>query len=174
MEFYIAAWDEVTSPFFDALVAAAARGVTVRLLFDHLASRGIPGYKEFVVRLDASSIDWHPMLPLRPLKGQFQRPDLRNHRKLMVVDGADRLHGLPEPDRSLATTSRRTMRLVGNGWSSSLASRPDCQCAAGDFARTSYIETHERLGDEITPETVTSRRRRHSRRGASSGPGHAH
>ena len=27
------------------------------------------------------------MLPIRPLKGQFQRPDLRNHRKLLVVDG---------------------------------------------------------------------------------------
>ena len=52
MEFYIAAWDEVTTPFFEALVAAAARGVTVRLLFDHLGSRGIPGYKEFVAKLD--------------------------------------------------------------------------------------------------------------------------
>jgi cardiolipin synthase len=27
------------------------------------------------------------MLPLRPLRGQWQRPDLRNHRKLVVVDG---------------------------------------------------------------------------------------
>ena len=42
VEFYIAAWDEVTSPFFDALVAAAARGVTVRLLFDHLARAASP------------------------------------------------------------------------------------------------------------------------------------
>ena len=27
------------------------------------------------------------MLPLRPLHGQWQRPDLRNHRKILVVDG---------------------------------------------------------------------------------------
>ena len=87
VEFYIAAWDDVTTPFFEALVAAAARGVTVRLLFDHLGSKGIPGYKEFEARLEGSGIQWHPMLPLRPTKGQFQRPDLRNHRKLMVVDG---------------------------------------------------------------------------------------
>ena len=87
VEFYIAAWDDVTTPFFEALVAAAARGVTVRLLFDHLGSKGIPGYKEFEARLEGSGIQWHPMLPLRPLKGQFQRPDLRNHRKLLVVDG---------------------------------------------------------------------------------------
>jgi cardiolipin synthase len=31
--------------------------------------------------------EWHPMLPLRPLRGQWQRRDLRNHRKLVVVDG---------------------------------------------------------------------------------------
>ena len=59
----------------------------VRFLFDHLGSRGIPGYKEFVAKLDASGIEWHPMLPVRPLKGEFQRPDLRNHRKILVVDG---------------------------------------------------------------------------------------
>jgi cardiolipin synthase len=28
------------------------------------------------------------MLPIRPLKGDLRRPDLRNHRKILVVDGA--------------------------------------------------------------------------------------
>ena len=27
------------------------------------------------------------MMPIMPLKGQWRRPDLRNHRKLLVVDG---------------------------------------------------------------------------------------
>ena len=31
--------------------------------------------------------EWHAMLPLRPFRGQWQRPDLRNHRKIVVVDG---------------------------------------------------------------------------------------
>jgi cardiolipin synthase A/B len=87
VEFYISAWDDVTSPFFEALVAAHRRGVTVRLLFDHMGSRGIPGFKEFVARLDASGLDWHPMLPVQPLKGHWQRPDLRNHRKILIIDG---------------------------------------------------------------------------------------
>ena len=52
VEFYITAWDDVTGPFYDALVRAVGRGVTVRLLFDHLGSRGIPGYKEFKRKLD--------------------------------------------------------------------------------------------------------------------------
>ena len=41
VEFYITAWDEVTTPFCEALVRATERGVPVRLLFDHLGSRGI-------------------------------------------------------------------------------------------------------------------------------------
>ena len=39
VQFYITAWDPVTGPFFDALVRATDRGVTVRLLFDYLGSR---------------------------------------------------------------------------------------------------------------------------------------
>ncbi len=87
VQFYIMAWDEVTDPVFAALVRATERGVKVRLLYDHLGSRGIPGYQDFLRRLGETKIDAHPMLPVQPLKGRFQRPDLRNHRKLLVVDG---------------------------------------------------------------------------------------
>lgn len=87
VQFYITACDHVTEPFFDALDRAAARGVSVRLLLDHLGSRGIPGWRQLVKRLDASAIDWHPLLPIDLLRGQIRRPDLRNHRKLLVVDG---------------------------------------------------------------------------------------
>jgi cardiolipin synthase len=87
VEFYITAWDEVTAPLFDQMVAATERGVTVRLLFDHLGSRGIPGYQDMLTRLRATKILWHPMLPVRLFRGSFRRPDLRNHRKLLVVDG---------------------------------------------------------------------------------------
>ncbi len=87
VQFYITAWDEVTAPFFDALVRATERGVKVRLLFDHIGSRGIPVYKELVERLEATRIEWRPMLPIMPLKGEIRRVDLRNHRKILVVDG---------------------------------------------------------------------------------------
>ena len=55
--------------------------MTVRMLYDHLGSRGLPVYKDFVKSLSATKIDWHPMLPIMPLRGKFRRPDLRNHRK---------------------------------------------------------------------------------------------
>jgi cardiolipin synthase A/B len=86
-EFYIIAWDAATTHFFDALVAATQRGVQVRLLFDHLGSRGVPEYKKLLARLTASDIRFAPMLPIAPLHGQVRRPDLRNHRKLLVIDG---------------------------------------------------------------------------------------
>ncbi|QSB22845.1 cardiolipin synthase [Curtobacterium sp. 24E2] len=88
VEFYIATLDDTTRPFFDALARAQARGVTVRFLLDHWASRGYPGYKDTLAFMDRAGIEWHLMLLLLPLQGKFQRPDLRNHRKIMVIDGS--------------------------------------------------------------------------------------
>ena len=88
VEFYILQADEATDNFFRALEEVCARGVEVRVLLDHWANRWKPRYRETVRRLDAMGADWHLMLPVQPLKGRMQRPDLRNHRKLLVVDGA--------------------------------------------------------------------------------------
>ncbi|MDJ0314316.1 cardiolipin synthase [Arthrobacter sp. H35-D1] len=87
VEFYILVDDDVTRPFFDALERACRRGVTVRVLSDHLAALMNPGRKETLTRLAAMGAEYHAMLPLRPWKGNWQRVDLRNHRKLLVVDG---------------------------------------------------------------------------------------
>ncbi len=88
VQFYISAWDEMTAPFFESLAAAAERGVDVRFLFDHLGSRGIPGYKDFVAQAGGDpDPSGRRCSPIRPLKGDFRRPDLRNHRKILVVDG---------------------------------------------------------------------------------------
>jgi cardiolipin synthase len=87
VEFYIMAWDATTEPFFQALVRATERGVTVRLLFDHLGTRGLPVFDELKRKLDATDIEWHAMLPLQPLRDITRRLDLRNHRKILVIDG---------------------------------------------------------------------------------------
>jgi len=87
VEFYILQADATTEVFFRALEEAAARGVTVRVLLDHWANRSKPYYRQTRRRLDAMGAAWHLMLPVQPLKGKYQRPDLRNHRKLLVVDG---------------------------------------------------------------------------------------
>ena len=87
VEFYILQSDAATDNFFRALEEVAARGIPVRVLLDHWANRWKPRYRATIRRLDAMGADWHLLLPMQPLKGRMQRPDLRNHRKLLVVDG---------------------------------------------------------------------------------------
>ncbi len=82
-----------SEPFFQALLEVAARGVKVRVLFDHMLTFGLPGHKELLATFDRAGIDWRPMLPIQPLKGRWRRPDLRNRRKIVVVDGRTGLSG---------------------------------------------------------------------------------
>lgn len=87
-EFFIFAADRSTDAFITELEAARQRGVTVRVLFDHLGSAGFPGYQDALDRLTDAGIEWRRMLPIRPWRGEYQRPDLRNHRKILVVDSS--------------------------------------------------------------------------------------
>ncbi|MGM7698286.1 cardiolipin synthase [Microbacterium sp. A84] len=87
VEFYILVRDTTTQPFFDALARAVARGVIVRVLSDHVSGLMFPHRKATQEALAQMGAQWRPMLPLRPHLGQWQRPDLRNHRKLVVIDG---------------------------------------------------------------------------------------
>lgn len=87
IEFYILAYDETTADIFEAIRETTARGVAVRVLLDHIASVRSPGMKRTARMLDEVGAAWSYMLPVRPWRGQYQRPDLRNHRKILVVDG---------------------------------------------------------------------------------------
>ena len=98
VEFFIVAWDDTTRGFFAAMERAVARGVTVRLLADHVVDpHGSATRKETFAELDRIGVKWAWMLPVMPFKGKYQRPDLRNHRKIVVVDGRVGVHGIAEP-----------------------------------------------------------------------------
>ncbi|MFI7481315.1 cardiolipin synthase [Kocuria sp. M1R5S2] len=115
-EFYIAVADPTTEPVIAALEDAHDRGVTVRVLIDHLGSVGYPGYQDLVRRLDGVGIDWRRMLPVRPWRGEYQRPDLRNHRKVLVVDGVVAFTGSQNViDRSYnkAKNKRQHLQWIG-------------------------------------------------------------
>lgn len=146
VEFYIMNWDSTTNDFFEALAEVAARGVKVRLLFDHIGTARIPGYRELIKKLDETTIEWHPMLPIQLLKGRWRRPDLRNHRKILVVDGRSAFVGslnmieasyhnpsMSEPAESGASWSCRSMAQLCSRSTSSLpptgSSRPTRRCA---------------------------------------------
>lgn len=93
IEIYAVAWDDTTDVVFQALERAVERGVHVRLLFDHIGSAKYPGFKKLKKRLTAIGVDWNMMLPLAPLRARWRRPDLRNHRKLVVIDSRVALMG---------------------------------------------------------------------------------
>ncbi len=87
VEYYTLVLDHATERVIAAMEAAARRGIKVRVLFDHLGSRGFPQQKQLLERLTAASIPWHRLLPLAPWAGKWSRPDLRNHRKIVIIDG---------------------------------------------------------------------------------------
>ena len=153
-QFYITAWDSMTAPFFDALVRATARGVTVRLLFDYLGSKGIPGYRDMLTRLDETQIAWRALLPVGLRKGELRRPDLRNHRKILVVDGAEAFMGsqnLIEPGYDKEKNHK-----AGREWVELTCRVTGPVVAALDavFATDWYSETDELLMDELVPATA--------------------
>ncbi len=87
LEYFSLSRDKETERVFTALERAVSRGVKVRVLMDHLGSRKYPNFKETRARLEAAGIEQHLALPLHFPGAQFTRPDLRNHRKIVVIDG---------------------------------------------------------------------------------------
>lgn len=86
-EFYITSYDKTSAPLIDALIKAHKRGVQVKILLDHIGSMQYPDYKKTIKLFEDEGLNWQLMLPVQPLKGKFQRPDLRNHRKILICDG---------------------------------------------------------------------------------------
>ena len=86
VEYYILSNDPVTRPIFEAMERAVARGVKVRVLFDHVAAMRTVGYRRTKKKLTAIGAEWHLMLPFLPFQGKYERPDLRNHRKILIID----------------------------------------------------------------------------------------
>ena len=85
LETYILRSDRTGERFADALAAAAARGVPVRLLYDAVGSLGLSS--AFVQRLLGAGVQvsvYHPLLLSRP----GWAINRRDHRKILVVDGA--------------------------------------------------------------------------------------
>lgn len=150
VQFYISAWDHVTAPFFEELVRAVERGVAVRFLFDHIGSKGIPVYKEMVKRLEGTGIQWAPMLPIRPLKGEVRRPDLRNHRKILVVDGRVAFSG--SQNLIEACYDKPKNQALGRAWVELMAriEGPAVQELNVVFATDWFTETGENLADVVS------------------------
>lgn len=149
VEFYILQSDAATDNFFRALEDATSRGVTVRVLLDHWANRGKPFYRQTLKRLDAMGASWHLMLPVQPFRGKYQRPDLRNHRKLLVIDGTVAFMGSQNVTDSTYNLRKNIRR--GLHWVDLMArlEGPVVESVNAVFLSDWYSETNEILSDEV-------------------------
>ena len=83
-QFYIYEADETGRLFRDALVAAARRGVEVRVLVDAVGGGPVAG--EFMDALREAGGHFVTFMPMRLLRRRLT-VNFRNHRKILVVDG---------------------------------------------------------------------------------------
>ena len=90
LEFYIWAADAAGCRVRDALVAAARRGVEVRVLLDEIGSLGTR--RAFFGSLEEAGGHFSWFHTFSPWRGRLNL-NLRNHRKLVIADGVQALTG---------------------------------------------------------------------------------
>ncbi|MGW8257627.1 MAG: cardiolipin synthase, partial [Thermoguttaceae bacterium] len=83
--FYIFVDDSTGRRVAEALYRAVSRGVRCRVLADGVGSR--PLFKRLGKEMIAQGVDLREALPVGLFRRRMARLDLRNHRKLAVIDG---------------------------------------------------------------------------------------
>jgi cardiolipin synthase A/B len=144
--FYIALDDATSCHVFRALEAAAKRGIPCRLLLDGLGSRAFLKSAR-CAELAKAGVQVVEALPVGMLRRRFGRIDLRNHRKIVVIDGAVGYigsHNLASKDFKVkeryAPWIDATMRIKGRVGNDLLKI----------FAEDWYLETDEDLWSLVT------------------------
>jgi cardiolipin synthase A/B len=118
VQFYILRDDRIGGRLGDALVAAVARGVKVRVIYDGFGSFFLT--RRYRRMLTEAGIETYVQRgPARPL-GRVGL-NFRNHRKIVVVDGHARLHRRDERGRRIP---QRIPRHAGGGARASRRAAP--------------------------------------------------
>ena len=150
LEYYMFAADKIGSPVIDALVRARERGVICRVLMDHLSNLLLQG--PVLKRLRTVGISVHRTLPLNPFDNQWNRLDLRNHRKLVIVDGAVAFSG---SQNLIEDTYHKSSNIKNGIHYIELVARvtgPVVREFNAAFITDWYSETEELLDERTAPE----------------------
>src|SRR5262245_20964223 len=83
--YYIFADDRCGTRVVNALIEAQKRGVTCRVLIDHLGSKS--WRRRLMKCLQTAGVEVMTLLPVSLVRRRGNRFDLRNHRKIAVIDG---------------------------------------------------------------------------------------
>ena len=112
--YYLMFDDAVGAAVTEALVRAAGRGVRCRVLLDAVGAKR--GWRRFSAPLRAAGVDVHRMMPGGLRWRRSSRMDLRNHRKIAVIDDhvgyvgsqnlADAMFVPGHPNRELVARAR--------------------------------------------------------------------
>ena len=104
------------------------------------------GYFSLGKRLTEIGVEWHLMLPLQLHKGRFRRPDLRNHRKIVVIDGHTGFLGS-------MNMIKRQYKTKDRAWIDYMVeiTGPAVTSLAAVFAVDWYLESEEQLSLDMQP-----------------------
>ena len=86
LEFYILHPGGLVDQLIEALIGARKRGVACRVLVDSLGSKPFLRSRT-AIRMRQAGIDLVEALPAGLIRALFVRIDLRNHRKIAIIDG---------------------------------------------------------------------------------------
>jgi cardiolipin synthase A/B len=140
--FYIFGADARTAVVLDALARAVQRGVTCRVLVDAFGSR--PFIPALLPKLHALGVAARVSLPVR-LGRKAARFDLRNHRKVVVIDGrigyTGSLNMIRADFKPNITYSELMVRITG----------PSALQLQVVFAADWFVESGEYVGDAAFP-----------------------
>ncbi len=156
LEMYWISADTCGLRFLDALVAAARRGVNVRVIYDSIGSIGITtAFWAPLRRAGGRACEFHAIFPIRNAvtTGAFER---RDHRKLLVVDGLVGVTGGINLSRQWLPIEEG-----GEGW------RDDMVAVRGPAAqelRTLFYETWRRTAREAPPADARALTKKHKGR----------
>ncbi|MEP6608698.1 MAG: cardiolipin synthase [Burkholderiaceae bacterium] len=147
--FYIFGDDARSAAVIDALGRAAARGVTCRVLVDAFGSR--PSLRTLLPKLRSLGIAVRVALPVR-FGRKTARFDLRNHRKIVVIDGRVGYTGsqnmVSSDFKRGMTYSELMVRLEG----------PSVLQLQAVFGSDWLVESGEFIGEHAFPQPVTAGR----------------
>ncbi len=144
--YYIWEDDEKGRALAKAVMRAAERGVTCRVLVDSVGSSSLID-SETWNRMKDARVKVIEALPANPIRALFNRADLRNHRKIAVIDGAIAYCG------SQNITDENFRKRLGSGagpWIDATVRMegPAVQALQATFLRDWVLDSEEQLRDE--------------------------
>lgn len=149
--YYIFSDDEIGRKIMSALIAAAQRGVNCRVLIDAVGSQKWAG--SVISALRGTGVEAHEIMPV----GLFRRRtrlDLRNHRKLAIIDSRVGFIGSQNIVAATATSSNPNRELVAR-IDGPLALEMQCVFAGDWFLETEQKPDRAWLGPHRHPGTGT-------------------